>query len=244
MSSEARGTAAGAVVVAGGHRPILARDEASLPSASSVVSGSRMFVGYLPRALRRAARTPRRIAKMALFCGGGRPLAAQRESVLVPARYGIARAVPRPVSAFQLDAALCFELRIHEAPAERGVEERGVVAERFALLRQHHEGARDMDSTPPAMPMSSGSGGCPSTIAPMAFIPDPQDRSMVVAATLSGSPASSADTRDVTHRPRRAGFAQPYARAFIEAGSSHALRSTSTSHSAEIIGAHTASAPP
>ena len=56
-------------------------------------------------------------------------------------------------------------------------------------------GARDMDSTPPAITNSSSQVLIPRLALPTASIPDPHSRLIVAAGTSGGSPASRADMR-------------------------------------------------
>jgi len=70
-------------------------------------------------------------------------------------------------------------------------------------------GARDMDSTPPAIANSASPQRMARAAMPTASIPDPQSRFTVVPGTSTGSPASRPDMRATLRLSSPAWLAQP-----------------------------------
>ena len=81
-------------------------------------------------------------------------------------------------------------------------------------------GARDMLSTPPAIPMEDSPARMARANWPIASMPDPQSRFTVAAGTSTGRPASSSAMRATLRLSSPAWFAQP------KITSSSALQST------------------
>ena len=69
-------------------------------------------------------------------------LRAQRERILILAGHAVLRRHVLSGLAHRVGAIPLLHLRIHEAPAEAGVEELHITRKRCGAFRQHERGAR------------------------------------------------------------------------------------------------------
>ena len=105
--------------------------------------------------------------------------------------------------------------RVSARPASRG---NGLSA------RGSTNGARVMDSVPPAMQMSSSPAAMARAAEAMASMPEPHSRFTVAPGTSTGSPASSTPIRATLRLSSPAWLAAPQYTSSTDAGSSQSLR--------------------
>ena len=95
-----------------------------------------------------------------------------------------------------------------------------------SLARGSTNGARVIDSAPPASMMSASPAAMARAALAMASMPDPHSRFTVAPGTSTGRPASRTPIRATFRLSSPAWLAAPQYTSSIRAGSSHSLRAT------------------
>ena len=175
---------------------------------------------------------------------GGALLRAQRERVLVGARDLIFVGDVLGRLRHRIDAVELFHHRIDEAPADGRVEDLGRALKRASAALPITNGARVIDSTPPATASSISPALIARAAAATASMPEAHRRLTVAPGIESGRPASRSAMRATLRLSSPAWLAQPR-----KTSSTFSRKAGMAAHEladrrrGEIVGAHGARAP-